>query len=54
MKLVAEGKVAIRKRRITCFKRKVGSMRTKINVNLGVSRDRKDYDIEMQKNNEMR
>ena len=52
MKLVAEGKVAIcANRNHTCLNPEgVGSMlRTKINVNLGVSRDCKDYDIEMQK-----
>ena len=52
MKLVAEGKVAIcANKHHTCLDAEgVGSMlRTKINVNLGVSRDCKDYDIEMQK-----
>lgn len=52
MKLVAEGKVAIcANKKHTCLNPEgVGSMlRTKINVNLGVSRDCKDYDIEMQK-----
>ena len=52
MKLVAEGKVAIcANKKHTCLDPEgVGSMlRTKINVNLGVSRDCKDYDIEMQK-----
>ena len=52
MKLVAEGKVAIcANRNHTCLNPEgVGSMlRTKINVNLGVSRDCKDYNIEMQK-----
>ena len=52
MKLVAEGKVAIcANKNHTCLNPEgVGSMlRTKINVNLGVSRDCKDYDIEMQK-----
>ena len=52
MKLVAEGKVAIcANKRHTCLRPEgVGSMlRTKVNVNLGVSRDCKDYDIEMQK-----
>ena len=51
-KLVAEGKVAIcANKNHTCLDPEgVGSMlRTKINVNLGVSRDCKDYDIEMQK-----
>ena len=49
---VAEGKVAIcANKKHTCLDPNgVGSMlRTKINVNLGVSRDCKDYDIEMQK-----
>ena len=52
MKLVAEGKVSIPANRLhTCISAEgVGSMlRTKINVNLGVSRDCKDYNIEMQK-----
>ena len=52
MKLVAEGKVAIcANKNHKCLEPEgVGSMlRTKINVNLGVSRDCKDYDIEMQK-----
>ena len=51
MQLVAEGKVAIcANKRHTCLDPEgVGSMlRTKIIVNLGVSRDCKDYDIEMQ------
>ena len=50
--LVAKGQVAICANRLhTCIAPNgVGSMlRTKINVNLGVSRDCKDYDIEMQK-----
>ena len=50
--LVAKGQVAICANRLhTCLSPNgVGSMlRTKINVNLGVSRDCKDYDIEMQK-----
>ena len=50
--LVAEGKVAIcANKRHTCLDAEgIGSMlRTKINVNLGVSRDCKDHDIEMQK-----
>ena len=50
--LVARGQVAICANRVhTCIDPNgVGSMlRTKINVNLGVSRDCKDYDIEMQK-----
>ena len=45
--LVAEGKVAIcaNKRHVCLDPNGVGSMlRTKINVNLGVSRDCKDYD----------
>ena len=48
MKLVAEGKVAIpANKHHKCLNPEgVGSMlRTKINVNLGVSRDCKDYDI---------
>lgn len=52
MQLVAEGKVAIcaNKHHKSLNPEGVGSMlRTKINVNLGVSRDCKDYDIEMQK-----
>ena len=52
MQLVAEGKVAICANRLhTCLDPEgVGSMlRTKVNVNLGVSRDCKDYNIEMQK-----
>ena len=52
MELVAEGKVAIcANKHHTCLNPEgVGSMlRTKINVNLGVSRDCKDYDVEMQK-----
>ena len=50
--LVAEGKVAICANKLhkSLDPEGVGSMlRTKINVNLGVSRDCKDYDIEMQK-----
>ena len=50
--LVAEGKVAIpANKHHTCLDPEgIGSMlRTKINVNLGVSRDCKDYNIEMQK-----
>ena len=50
--LVAKGQVAICANKLhTCIEPNgVGSMlRTKINVNLGVSRDCKDYDIEMQK-----
>ena len=52
MRLVAEGKVAIcANRNHACLDPEgVGSMlRTKINVNLGVSRDCKDYNIEMEK-----
>ena len=52
MTLVAEGKVAIPANRLhTCLDAQgIGSMlRTKINVNLGVSRDCKDYDVEMEK-----
>ncbi|SFQ07427.1 hydroxymethylpyrimidine synthase [Lachnospiraceae bacterium XBB1006] len=51
-KLVAEGKAVIcaNKHHTALSPQGVGSMlRTKINVNLGVSRDCKDYDIEMQK-----
>ena len=50
--LVASGRVVIPANRLhTCLDPEgVGSMlRTKINVNLGVSRDCKDYDVEMQK-----
>ena len=50
--LVAKGQVAICANRLhKCIEPNgVGSMlRTKINVNLGVSRDCKDYDIELQK-----
>lgn len=50
--LVAEGKVAIPANRLhACLNPEgIGSMlRTKINVNLGVSRDCRDYDVEMQK-----
>ena len=52
MDLVAKGQVAICANKAhTCLDPQgVGSMlRTKINVNLGVSRDCKDYDIEMKK-----
>ncbi len=52
MELVACGKVAIpANKNHKCINPEgIGSMlRTKINVNLGVSRDCKDYDIEMQK-----
>lgn len=50
--LVAEGKVVIcaNKNHKCLDANGIGSMlKTKINVNLGVSRDCKDYDIEMQK-----
>lgn len=50
--LVACGKVAIPANRLhTCIEPEgIGSrLRTKINVNLGVSKDCKDYDVEMQK-----
>lgn len=50
--LVAKGQVAIcANKNHKCLEAKgVGSMlRTKINVNLGVSRDCKDYDVEMEK-----
>ncbi len=50
--LVAEGKVAIPANihHISLNPEGVGSMlRTKINVNLGISRDCKDYDVEMKK-----
>lgn len=52
MPLVAEGKVVIcaNKNHACIDAEGVGSMlRTKINVNLGVSRDCKDYDVEMEK-----
>ncbi len=52
MPLVAEGKVVIcANKNHTCIDPQgVGSMlSTKINVNLGISRDCKDYDIEMKK-----
>ncbi|MCI8584844.1 MAG: phosphomethylpyrimidine synthase ThiC [Lachnospiraceae bacterium] len=52
MELVAEGKVVICANRLHgCLDPEgVGSMlHTKVNVNLGVSRDCKDYDIEMEK-----
>ncbi len=54
MPLVASGKVAIcaNKHHKCLDPEGVGSMlRTKINVNLGISRDCKDYDIEMKKVN---
>ena len=50
--LVASGKVAIpaNKNHECLSPEGIGSMlRTKINVNLGVSRDCKDYDVEMEK-----
>lgn len=50
--LVAEGKVVIPANKLhTCLDPEgIGSMlQTKINVNLGISRDCKDYDIEMKK-----
>ena len=50
--LVSEGKVVIcaNKKHICLEPEGIGSMlRTKINVNLGVSRDCKNYDMEMQK-----
>lgn len=52
MGLVAEGKVAIpaNKNHKSLSPEGIGSMlRTKININLGVSRDCKDYDVEMEK-----
>ena len=52
MALVAEGKVVIcANKKHTCLDPEgIGSMlRTKVNVNLGVSRDCKDYDIEIEK-----
>ena len=52
MELVAKGQVAIpaNKNHKSLNPEGIGSMlRTKINVNLGVSRDCKDYNIEMQK-----
>ena len=52
MQLVAEGKVAIpaNKNHKCLDPNGIGSMlKTKINVNLGVSRDCKDYDVEMEK-----
>ena len=51
-RLTAEGKIAIpANRHHKCLNPEgIGSMlRTKINVNLGISRDCKDYDVEMQK-----
>lgn len=55
MKLVAEGKVAIPANKVhTCIEPNgIGSMlKTKINVNLGTSRDCKDLDMELQKVND--
>ncbi len=52
MALVAEGKVAIpaNKAHTALSPEGIGkALRTKINVNLGISRDCKDYDVEMQK-----
>ncbi len=52
MPLVASGKVAVcANKKHTCIDPQgVGSMlKTKINVNLGVSRDCKDYNVEMEK-----
>ena len=52
MELVAKGQVAIPANKAhTCLNPEgVGkALRTKINVNLGISRDCKDYDIEMEK-----
>lgn len=52
MQLVAEGKIAIpaNKKHKSLDPQGIGSMlKTKINVNLGVSRDCKDYKIEMEK-----
>ena len=52
MPLVASGKVAICANKIhACISPEgIGSMlKTKINVNLGVSRDCKDYNVEMEK-----
>ena len=54
MKLVAEGKVAIPANRLhTCLDPNgIGSMlKTKINVNLGTSRDCRDLDMELAKVN---
>ncbi len=51
-RLTAEGKIAIpANRHHKCLNPEgIGSMlRTKINVNLGISRDCRDYDVEMQK-----
>ena len=52
MQLMAEGKAVIpANRHHTCLEPEgIGSMlRTKINVNLGVSRDVKDYNVELEK-----
>ena len=51
-KLVAEGKAVIcANKNHTCLNPEGGGsmLRTKINVNLGVSRDVKDYNVEMEK-----
>ena len=53
--LVAEGKVAIPANKLhTCLEANgIGSMlKTKINVNLGTSRDWKDLDMELEKVND--
>ena len=55
MRLVAEGKVAIpaNKRHICLEPNGIGSMlKTKINVNLGTSRDCSDLDMELKKVND--
>ena len=55
MRLVAEGKVAIpANKRHTCLEPNgIGSMlKTKINVNLGTSRDCSDLDMELKKVND--
>lgn len=55
VELVASGKVAIpaNKNHTSLSPEGIGSMlRTKINVNLGISRDCKDYDLEMEKVND--
>lgn len=52
MRLVAEGRVCIPANRRHARLRPTGigsALRTKINVNLGVSRDCRDYDVEMRK-----
>ena len=56
MQLVAEGKVAIpANKNYKCLDPNgIGSMlKTKINVNLGTSRDCKDLDMELQKVNDL-